>query len=123
MKKYIALAIAWIANIQNTSSVFANENDLGLFWTDACKTKTDMRTWNIHVEDIPCMIQGAINFFLGIAGTIAVIFVIVWAYKILFGSLSQDTTKWKDTIIMALTGFAIATLSWFIIKILLDNFK
>ena len=121
MKRYIALAIAWIANIQNTYAV----EDLWLFWSDSsCGVKqNDMRTWNIHIENIPCMIQWAINFFLWIAGTIAVIFVIVWAYKILFGSLSQDKTKWKDTIIMALTGFAIATLSWFIIKILLDNFK
>jgi hypothetical protein len=120
MKKYIALAIAWIANIQNT---YAAE-DLWLFWSDSsCVKQSDMRTWNIHIDNIPCMIQWAINFFLWIAGTIAVIFVIIWAYKILFGSLSQDKTKWKDTIIMALTGFAIATLSWFIIKILLDNFK
>jgi len=34
-----------------------------------------------------------INFFMGIAGTVAVIFVIVGAYKILFGSLQQDKTK------------------------------
>jgi Zn-dependent protease with chaperone function len=121
MKRYIALAIAWIANIQNT---YAAE-DLWVFGSDnSCGIKqNDMRTWAIHIENIPCMIQWMINFFLWIAGTIAVIFVIIWAYKILFGSLSQDKTKWKDTIIMALTGFAIATLSWFIIKILLDNFN
>jgi hypothetical protein len=123
MKKYIALAIAWIANIQNT---YATE-DLWIFWSKNTCLKDNgpnaMREWNIHIENIPCMIQWAINFFLGIAGTIAVIFVIVWAYKILFGSLTQSTNEWKNTIIMALTGFAIATLSWFIIKILLDNFK
>lgn len=119
MKKYIALAIAWIANIQNTHAA-----DLWIFWSEStCRSEAEFRTWDIHLENIPCLIQWAINFFLGIAWTIAVIFVIVWAYKILFGSLSQDKTKWKDTIIMALTGFAIATLSWFIIKILLDNFK
>mgnify|MGYP007124594486 CR=1 FL=1 len=121
MKRYIALAIAWIANIQNT---YAAEADLWLFWANnKCLPENAMREWNIHIDNIPCMIQWAINFFLWIAGTIAVIFVIIWAYKILFGSLSQDKTKWKDTIIMALTGFSIATLSWFIIKIILDNFK
>lgn len=121
MKKYIALLFVVLANTQTT---FAAEDDLGLFWTESkCATQKNFREWDIHIETIPCLIQGAINFFLGIAGTIAVIFVIIWAYKILFGSLSQDKTKWKDTIIMALTGFAIATLSWFIIKILLDNFK
>jgi hypothetical protein len=30
---------------------------------------------------------------MGIAGTISVIFVIIGAYKILFGSLQQDKTK------------------------------
>jgi type IV secretory pathway VirB2 component (pilin) len=124
MKKHIALLFVFIANIQSTFAENWVEQDLWLFWsTNSCLPENAMREWNIHIEDIPCMIQGAINFFLWIAWTIAVIFVIIWAYKILFGSLSQDKTKWKDTIIMALTGFAIATLSWFIIKILLDNFK
>jgi type IV secretory pathway VirB2 component (pilin) len=58
-----------------------------------------------------------------IAGTIAIIFIIIWAYKILFGSLEQDKTKWKDTIIMALSWFAIASLAWFIIKLIIDNFS
>jgi type IV secretory pathway VirB2 component (pilin) len=58
-----------------------------------------------------------------IAGTVAIIFIIIWAYKILFGSLEQDKTKWKDTIIMALSGFAIASLAWFIIKFIIDNFS
>jgi len=123
MKKYLFLVLFYITNIQ---WVFAapGDNDLGLLW-DGGKcwvSQNDFKTWDIHLDNIPCFIQGAINFFLGIAGTIAVIFVIIWAYKILFGSLSQDKTKGKDTIIMALTGFAIASLSWFIIKLLLDNF-
>ena len=119
MKKYIALIFVFITNIQITYA-----EDLWIFWANSsCATQNQFREWDIHIETIPCLIQGAINFFLSIAWTIAVIFVIIWAYKILFGSLSQDKTKWKDTIIMALTGFALATLSWFIIKILLDNFS
>jgi hypothetical protein len=122
MKKYLFLILFYIANIQWVLA--ANENDLGFLWNgEKCwVTQSKMKEWDIHLWDIPCFIQWAINFFLGIAGTIAVIFVIIWAYKILFGSLSQDKTKGKDTIIMALTGFAIASLSWFIIKLLLDNF-
>lgn len=121
MKKYLFLVLFYIANIQ---SVFADDHDydLGLLWSNWCSTQTKFKNWDIHLWDIPCFIQGAINFFLGIAGTIAVIFIIIWAYKILFGSLSQDTTEGKNTIITALTGFAIASVSWFIIKLLLDNF-
>ena len=121
MKKYIALLFVTLTNIQ---TAFADDKDLWIFWINStCSDQKKFREWDIHIGDIPCLIQWAINFFLWIAWTIAVIFVIIWAYKILFGSLSQDKTKWKDTIIMALTGFAIATLSWFIIKILLDNFN
>lgn len=58
---------------------------------------------------------------MGLAGTIAVIFVIIGAYKILFGSLQQDKTKGRDTIIAALWGFALAALAWFIIKVLISN--
>jgi hypothetical protein len=58
---------------------------------------------------------------MSIAGTISVIFVIIWAYKILFGSIQQDKSQGRDTIIMALGWFAIAALSWVIIKIVLAN--
>ncbi len=81
----------------------------------------DIKNWDIHLDDIPGVLQSAINFFMGIAGTVAVIFVIIWAYKILFGSLQQDKTKGRDTIIMALGGFAIAALAWFIVKLILSN--
>lgn len=60
---------------------------------------------------------------MSIAGTIAVIFVIIGAYKILFGSLQQDKTKGRDTIISALGGFALAGLAWFIVRFIIDNFS
>lgn len=84
-------------------------------------TEKALKTWNIHMEDIPVMIRNAIDFFITIAWTVAIIFIIIWAYKILLGSLEQDKTKWKDTIIMALGWFAIASLAWFIIKLIIDN--
>ncbi|MDD3645775.1 MAG: pilin [Candidatus Gracilibacteria bacterium] len=80
-----------------------------------------LRTGDVHLSDIPQMIRNAIDFLMGFAGTIAIIFVIIGAYKILFGSLEQDKTKGRDTIIMALGGFALAALAWFIVKVILDN--
>jgi len=94
--------------------------DWGIFWENMW---TKLKKWDwITLWDIPNMIKNMIEFFIWIAWTIAVIFVIVWAYKILFGSLQQDKTKWKDTIIMALWGFVIATLAWFIVQFIFDNF-
>lgn len=82
---------------------------------------TDLRTWEVDINDIPLAIKSLIDFFMSIAGTIAVIFVIIWAYKILFGSIQQDKTKGRDTIIMALSWFALAALAWTIISVILDN--
>ena len=111
-------SILWFLLI-TSNSVFA---DGGILWDFAWDgTEAALRTWDIHTDDIPKILTGAIDFFMWIAGTVAVIFVIIWAYQILFGSLEQNKTKWKDTIIMALWWFAIASLSWFIIKLIIDN--
>jgi uncharacterized membrane protein (DUF373 family) len=98
--------------------------DWWIFWdfkSSSWETDEALRNWDIHLDDIPLIMKWAIDFLMWIAWTIAIIFVIVWAYKILFGSLEQDKTKWKDTIIMALGWFAIASLAWFIIKLIIDN--
>ena len=84
-------------------------------------TTTALRNWDVHVWDIPVIIKWSIDFFITIAGTVAIIFIIIWAYKILLGSLEQDKTKWKDTIIIAIGWFALASLAWFIVKLLIDN--
>lgn len=84
-------------------------------------SKDQLREWDIHVDDIPKIIKWAIDFAMWIAWTIAVIFIIIWAYQILFWSIEQDKSKWKNTIIMAIMWFAIASLSWFIIKLIIDN--
>lgn len=116
MKNFLYL-ILWF-----TSSLSYSFADWWILWEFRWdETEKAIRTWDIHITDIPVMLKSVIDFWLSIAWTIAVIFVIVWAYKILFGSLEQDKTKWKDTIIMALGWFAIASLAWFIVKLIIDN--
>ncbi len=114
--RYIFLLL--VAKASLTQS-FA-EWDTGIFWDSV--SADDLRNWNVSLDTIPGMIVGATNFLMGFAGTIAVIFVIIWAYQLLFGSLQQDKTKWRNTILMALGGFAIASLAWFIVKLIIDNF-
>lgn len=84
--------------------------------------KNKIRNWDITINDIPNMVVYATNFMIWIAWTIAVIFIIVWAYKYLFGSLEGNSDKGKDTIYMALVWFAIAACSYLIIKFIFDNF-
>ena len=113
-------SIIWIT--LSYKSTFA---DWWIFWNfknnNADETVVALRNWDINLGDIPNIIRWAIDFFITIAWTVAIIFIIIWAYKILFGSLEQDKTKWKDTIIMALGWFSIASLAWFIIKLIIDN--
>jgi hypothetical protein len=118
MKKYRNIILTFIM-LSITNISFAGDTDGWILAEDWDKLKT----WDIWFADIPVMITYAINFLMWIAATISVIFIIVWAYKILFGSISQDKTKWRDSILMAIGGFIIASLAWFIVKIILDNFR
>lgn len=86
-------------------------------------SESQLRTWEIHTDDLPNIIKFAIDFIMGFAGTIAVIFIIIGAYQILFWSVSGDKSKWQATIKLALSGFALAACAWIIIKIVIDNFS
>ena len=126
MKKYLFFLIAILSQLQTT---FADQWVLIWIW-DGKNYKGDnatgterIRTGDINMWDIPLVIRWAIDYLMWFAATVAVIFIIIWAYQILFWSIEQNRTKWRDTIIMALGGFAIAALSWFIIKLILDNFS
>lgn len=119
--KKILFMIIWLMLSLNLA--FADGWILWNFKWDSATTEKALRSWDIHTDDVPNILKWAIDFMMTIAWTIAIIFIIIWAYKILFGSLSQDARAWKDTIIMAITWFAIASLAWFIIKFIIDNFS
>jgi hypothetical protein len=124
MNKFFYSIVWYILTLQLTFADwgflwdFVNERNTST-WSES--TEEALRNWDIHVADIPNIIKWSIDFFITIAWTIAIIFIIIWAYKILLGSLEQDKTKWKDTIIMAIGWFALASLAWFIVKLLIDN--
>jgi len=82
-----------------------------------------IRNWDIHMEDISTIIRELIDYFIAIAWTISVIFIIIWAYQMLFGSVdsSWSDSKWKETVTAAIIWFAISALSWFIVKLIFDN--
>jgi len=115
-KKIISYILVIFTSI---SSSFANWKWL-LEWISGWTS--DIRQWNLDLDDVSGAIQWMIKIFLGITGSVSVIFVIIWAYYLLFGSMKQDISKWRNTITMALTGFAISALAWFIVKFVFDNF-
>lgn len=119
--KKILYIFIWL--IISINFVFADGWILWNFKWDSATTEKSLRTWDIHTDDIPNILKWAIDFMMTIAWTVAIIFIIIWAYKILFGSIEQDSRSWKDTIIMAISWFVIASLAWFIIKFIIDNFN
>ncbi|MCD5380603.1 pilin [Candidatus Gracilibacteria bacterium] len=122
-RKNQILSASTIVLISQFQAIFAANNGLLGGLGEGTEATEKIRTGDIHLEDIAPIINSMINIFLSLAGTIAVIFVIIGAYKMLFGSLTQDVTKGRSTIIMALTGFAISLLAWFIVKFIFNNFS
>lgn len=112
--KYIIL---WIL-LSYHSQIYATDGWI-LWWV----TKEKLRDWDIHTDDIPKMLKYAIDYLMWFAWTIAIIFIIIWAYKIALWTLEWDKSKWKETIIYALWGFALAACSWLIMKFIIDNFS
>lgn len=111
--KNICLILIWYISIAQAFAV-DDDNILGI-------SHNKLRRWDVDLDDIPTAITHAIDFFMGIAATVSVIFIVVGAYKILFWSLQQDKTKGRDTIIAALGWLALAALAWMIIKIIINT--
>ena len=116
MKKifFVILTILLNSNLK----VFA---DTWIFW--GCASETQIRSGNVKIETIPCVINELIDLFMWLAWTISIIFIIIWAYQMLFWSLAKDNSKWKTTIIYAISWFVLAAFSWVIIKFIFDNFS
>lgn len=115
MKK-ILFTLVWI--FFSLPSTFAGDAGI-LQGTTAEKLKNG----NLHTDDIPAIILGATDFLMGIAGTVAIIFIIIWAYQMAIGSATENSTSgWKKTILLALWGFILASISWILFKIIIDNF-
>lgn len=113
MKKIFLIITLFIAFLNKT---FAD-------WWITWMSESKLRNWDFTYNDIPDIIVNATEIFLWIAWTISVIFIIIWAYKYLFGSLEWNTDKWKDTLVMAIIWFVISVSAYLIIKFVLDNFS
>jgi hypothetical protein len=87
---------------------------------DACIGMAEMiRTGNIHLRNIPCFVKYFTQVLVGLAGTLAVIFVMVGGYRYIIGR-DEDKEAAKKTITFALIGLAVSLLAWVIIDIVLQ---
>ena len=81
-----------------------------------------LSSWDVTFWDIWWMLTNAIEFFMWLAWTVSVAFIIVWAYQMMYWSMVWDKTKWRNTIIAAIWGFVLSALWYVIVKLILDNF-
>jgi len=87
---------------------------------DACiGLATMIQTGNIHLRNIPCFIKYITETIIGIAGSLAVIFVMIGGYRYVIGK-DEDKDAAKKTITYALIGLAISLLAWVIIDLVLQ---
>ena len=90
------------------------------FEDSACIGLADaIRTGNLHLRQVPCFIKYFSQTFIGIAGTLAVIFVIVGGYQYIFGADSKKDDA-KRTILYALIGLAVTLMAWVLVDIVLQ---
>jgi hypothetical protein len=78
-----------------------------------------IRTGDLHLNQIPCFIKYFSQTLIGIAGTLAVIFVMIGGYQYMLGSGDQKD-KAKNTILYALIGLAVTLMAWVLVDIVLQ---
>lgn len=101
------------------ADIYAQGDPGILQWT----TVKNIRTWNIHSDDIPKILKEATDYLMGFAATISIIFIIIGAYKIMLWRLEWDVSDGRKTIFLALAWFVLASISWLILKLVIDNFS
>ena len=75
----------------------------------------DFQTGEMTFACIPNYIQYLITIIVELAGTIAVIFIMVGGFKYIFSGISEDKEAGKETIKNALLGLVITGLAWIIV--------
>lgn len=76
-----------------------------------------IKTGKIHFNYIPFYVKGLIEFLLGLAGLLSVVFIIVGGYKLLFAGLVEGQDEGKKTLKYAIGGLIVSLLAWSIVNI------
>jgi hypothetical protein len=79
---------------------------------------TKVRCGSMSMEDIPYYFTGILGFLINIAGTLAVIMVMIGGYQYAIGGLTEDKSKGTDTIKHALIGLIVVLVAWTLVQIL-----
>lgn len=75
-----------------------------------------VKTGRIELWMIPYYITYSVQFILTIAGTICVLFILIGGYYYIFGGISDDKEKGKNTIKYAIIGFIVVLMAWILVN-------
>ncbi len=117
---FSGVPLAMAQNNFNPPSVLPGDNTNIGGYGDACiGLATMIRTGNITLRQIPCFIEFFSQTLIGLAGTVALIFVMIGGYQYVLGS-ENGKDEAKKTITSALIGLAVSLLAWIIVDIVLQ---
>ncbi|MFA6527934.1 MAG: pilin [Candidatus Gracilibacteria bacterium] len=76
-----------------------------------------IKTGDMHLWMLPYYVTRLIEFAIGIAGIISVLFTILGGYFYAWGGLTEDKEKGKKTVMYALIGLALSAFAWILVNI------
>lgn len=79
----------------------------------------NVATGDVHLKHVPGLVAYWIQILLQLAGSFAVIMIMVGAVQYMIGSVSNDKEQGKKTLIYALTGLVVAFFAWWIVELLM----
>ena len=71
----------------------------------------------VSLNDVPILIIYLIQWVLTLAGSIAVIMIMVGAFQYMLGGVTDDKERGKKTLIYAIGGLVVAFMAWWIVEL------
>jgi hypothetical protein len=92
------------------------------YGAEACEKSQDIGTkincGTIELSDLPILVVYWIDYLTWIAGSIAVVFIMIGGIQYMVGSLSDQKDAGKDTLKYAVIGLIVTFISWLGINML-----
>lgn len=96
-----------------------DNTDLGGYGDACIGLANKIRTGDLSLRQIPCFIKYFSKTLIALAGSLAVIFIMIGGYRYVLGA-DEAKDEAKRTILYALIGLAVTLLSWIMIDIVLQ---
>lgn len=75
-----------------------------------------IKTGKIRLSMIPFFITRLVEFLIGLAGLVAVLFIVIGGYKFVTGGITEDKEAGKKTVLHAIVGLILALSAYIIVN-------